>query len=74
MIKYIIGFVVACVLWIFVLSQVDMPEYKVYDCSIAEWHPDIPLEVKQQCRELKHQEWKKENKVKVQTNRKLNDI
>jgi len=74
MIKYIIGFVVACVLWTFVLSQVDIPEYKVYDCGMAEWHPDIPLEVKQQCRELKHQEWKKENKVKVQTNRKLNDI
>lgn len=55
MIKYIIGFVVACVLWIFVLSQVDMPEYKVYDCSITEWHPDIPNEVKEECRRRRSQ-------------------
>ena len=61
MIKYIIGFVVACVLWTFVLSQVDMPEYKVYDCSIAEWHPDVPNEVKQECRKRRYQDWKKQN-------------
>jgi hypothetical protein len=68
MIKYVIGFVIACVLWAFVLSQIDMPEYKVYDCGMAEWHPDIPSEVRKQCRELKQQEWKKENEGKVQTN------
>ena len=53
--KYIIGFVVACVLWIFALSQVDMPEYKIYDCSISEWHPDIPNEVKEECRRRRSQ-------------------
>jgi hypothetical protein len=45
-----------------------MPEYRVYDCGMAEWHPDIPVEVKKQCRELKQQEWKKQNEGKVQTN------
>jgi hypothetical protein len=45
-----------------------MPEYRVYDCSMAEWHPDIPPKVKKECRELKQQEWKKENEGKVQTN------
>jgi len=68
MIKYIVGFIVACVLWIIVLSRVELPEYRVYDCSMAEWHPDIPVEVKKQCRELKQQEWKKQNEGKVQTN------
>ena len=53
--KYIIGFVVACVLWIFALSQVDMPEYKIYDCSISEWHPDIPPKVKEECRNRRSQ-------------------
>ena len=53
--KYFIGFVVACGLCIFVLSQIDMPEYKVYDCSIAEWHPDVPNEVKQECRKRRSQ-------------------
>ena len=59
--KYIIGFVVACVLWVVVLSQVDIPEYRVYDCGIAEWHPDIPLEVREECRKRRYQDWKKQN-------------
>lgn len=25
---------------------------KVYDCREAHWHPDYPVEVKRQCREL----------------------
>ena len=53
--KYFIGFVVACVLWAFVLSQVDMPEYRVYDCGMAEWHPDIPPAVKEECRKRRSQ-------------------
>ena len=59
--KYIIGFVVACVLWVFVLSQVDMPEYKVYDCGMADWHPDIPIDVREECRKRRYQDWKKQN-------------
>jgi uncharacterized short protein YbdD (DUF466 family) len=55
MIKYIIGFVVACVLWMFLLSQVEMPEYRVYDCGMAEWHPDIPPKVKEECRKRRQQ-------------------
>lgn len=50
MIKYVIGFLVACVVWIIVLSNIDVPEYRVYDCGMAEWHPDIPNEVKEECR------------------------
>lgn len=23
---------------------------RVYDCGMAEWHPDIPKEVKEECR------------------------
>lgn len=26
-----------------------------YDCSIAEFHPDYPIEVKEKCRELRLQ-------------------
>jgi hypothetical protein len=26
---------------------------KVYDCSLAEWHPDIPVQVKAECRRLR---------------------
>ena len=24
--------------------------YRVYDCGMAEWHPDIPPKVKEECR------------------------
>jgi hypothetical protein len=68
MIKYLIGFAVGFLLWILILSLTPMPEYRLYDCGMAEWHPDIPMEVRKQCRELKQQEWKKENEGKVQTN------
>jgi hypothetical protein len=68
MIKYLVGFAVGFLLWILILSLTPMPEYRVYDCGMAEWHPDIPSEVRNQCRELKQQEWKKENEGKVQTN------
>lgn len=26
---------------------------RVYDCGMAEWHPDIPVEVKEECRKLR---------------------
>ena len=61
MIKYVIGFVIACVVWVLVLSQVDIPEYRVYDCGMAEWHPDIPIDVKEECRKRRYQDWKKQN-------------
>ena len=61
MIKYVIGFIVACVIWIFILSQISIPEYKIYDCSLSEWHPDIPIDVKEECRRRRHQDWKKQN-------------
>lgn len=61
MIKYIIGFVIACVLWIVILSQVDMPEYRVYDCGMSNWHPDIPTEVREECRKRRYQDWEKQN-------------
>jgi len=28
---------------------------KVYDCGIAEWHPDVPQEVREECRKLRRQ-------------------
>lgn len=34
------------------LMLVSEPEYRVYDCNMAEWHPDIPKEVREHCRKL----------------------
>jgi hypothetical protein len=51
--QYIIGFVVACISWIFILSITPVQEGHYYDCGMAEWHPDFPKEVKEACRNLK---------------------
>lgn len=48
--KILFGFALATMFWAFILSLVPMPTYKVYDCGMAEWHPDIPPQVKEECR------------------------
>jgi hypothetical protein len=30
-----------------------LPSQRVYDCGMAEWHPDIPQQVKEECRKLR---------------------
>jgi hypothetical protein len=41
--------VLAWVLWLFTPSE----RYRVYDCSLAEFHPDYPQAVREECRKLK---------------------
>lgn len=36
------------------------PEGKVYDCGMAEWHPDIPNEVREECRKLRREFYEQE--------------
>jgi hypothetical protein len=31
-------------------------DVRVYDCGMAEWHPDIPRDVKEECRRLRNEE------------------
>jgi len=33
----------------------------VYDCRLAEISPDIPIDVKEECRRIRLQEWQKQN-------------
>ena len=28
----------------------SLPQQRAYDCGMAEWHPDIPPKVKEECR------------------------
>ena len=49
--------VIACVIavalaWIFWLIG-PREEYKVYDCSLAEFHPDYPPAVREECRRIR---------------------
>lgn len=45
----------------FLLITDFSPTGKVYDCGMAEWHPDIPKAVKEECRRIHYEEWKKED-------------
>lgn len=65
--KYLIGFLIACVLWLIALSNVSMPEYRVYDCRLADVHPDFPAEVKEECRRRTFEDWKRQHEGKIQT-------
>lgn len=53
--------IVACaVIVLGTLAFLFLPkqEYKVYNCSIAEISPDIPVEAKEACRKLKMEQQK----------------
>lgn len=48
------------VLFFLILSDFGQHGQKVYDCGMAEWHPDIPTKVKEECRRLRYEEWKRQ--------------
>ena len=31
----------------------SLPREQVYDCSLAEFHPDYPIQVREECRRLR---------------------
>jgi hypothetical protein len=59
-VKYFVGFLFGVLLWVFILSITSMPDTKVYDCGMAEWHPDIPPKVKEECRRRALELWREQ--------------
>jgi hypothetical protein len=51
--QYILISIIAVLLVIFLVFSDFGNTTRVYDCGMAEWHPDIPLAVKEECRRLK---------------------
>ena len=45
-----VAVVLAWVLWLVTPYE----GYRVYDCSLAEFHPDYPPAVREECRKLRH--------------------
>ena len=54
-VKYLVGFLFGFLLWVFILSITPMPETKVYDCSISEFHPDFTPAMRQACSKIRGQ-------------------
>jgi hypothetical protein len=47
--------VLALTLALIIFGNSLMPQGRFYDCSLAEFHPDYPVEVKNECRKLRSQ-------------------
>ncbi len=54
---FLVGILISMILLVLIFEK---PQGKVYDCGMAEWHPDIPAYVKEECRRLRQEEWKRE--------------
>jgi len=67
----IVGKIVTATLIILAVLILTFTDYgsqgKVYDCGMAEWHPDIPNKVKEECRRLHYEEWKKQQDIEKKT-------
>jgi hypothetical protein len=42
------------------------PQGRVYDCGMAEWHPDIPIEVKEECRRMRREDFQRQNQQLIE--------
>jgi hypothetical protein len=40
---------------------------RVYDCGMAEWHPDIPTEVKEECRRMRREDFQRQQLIERKT-------
>jgi hypothetical protein len=53
--------IIVAILTIFILITTNYGNQgRVYDCSMAEWHPDIPTQVREECRRLRYEDWKRQ--------------
>jgi hypothetical protein len=60
--KIIAGAVLALALLILIFTDYGN-NAKVYDCSLAEWHPDIPTQVKEECRKMRLEEQRRSRQI-----------
>lgn len=67
----VIGKIVAAILIILAVLMLAFTDYasqgKVYDCGMAEWHPDIPNKVKEECRRIHYEEWMRQRDIEKKT-------
>ena len=61
MIKDVIIVILAGILVSVFLYNAPETEGRWYDCGMAEWHPDIPNEVKAECRRRALEHWRNNN-------------
>lgn len=68
--KQRVGLVLLILFVIFVMAWSDFgsqDRVRVYNCDMSEISPDFPIEVKEECRKLRLEEWKRQNGNKSST-------
>lgn len=59
---FMVAIVIAFSIVLFIMPS---QQGRTYDCGMAEWHPDIPTKVKEECRKLRAENFNKDlNKPK----------
>lgn len=53
--KYFLGFVLGITFVFGIAYVLPQQEGAYYDCNMSEWHPDIPPQVREECRKLRAQ-------------------
>lgn len=54
----VVAVIVAVALAWLIWAITPQEEYRVYDCSIAEFHPDYPIAVREECRRIRSHDQK----------------
>ena len=49
---------------IVILTNCEDSNERVYDCGMAEWHPDIPTAVREECRRRALEHWREQQNKK----------
>jgi hypothetical protein len=57
---WIAGCAAVVAVFILIFTNFGKSQTVVYDCRDAHWHPDIPVEVKQECGRKMYEEWKRQ--------------
>ena len=68
--KQRVGLVLLILFVIFVMAWSDFgstERVRVYNCDMSEINPDFPIEVKEECRKLRLEEWRRQNENKPST-------
>lgn len=61
--KIFIGFALGVATMVMLAFILPEQEGRYYDCGMAEWHPDIPAEVKEACRKKHLEEFRKQRGI-----------
>ena len=61
--KIVTAILIVIVVIIMLYTDFSGPRVVVYDCGMAEWHPDIPPKAKEECRRLRSEELKSKDTI-----------